>query len=882
MAGLTEKVISFPTDFPQMTTGALLNDKTLITGHQNGFVVMWDLDTRRFSIIFQDNSSVSTIACLGKRIAVGYFSGGLYLLEATDNGVITKKLREPKYTVNSRIWRLVWVDSKNLLLTSTYGELTPFREIDGSWTEDYFELKGHTNSIFGIACINGKYIATGDYTGVVLLWKFESGQYNIVQKLGILGTIQDIFWQNEERFSIITKSGRMYLVEQESKELEKWQTVLEVNVAEDRGVSVEIAGDGKLVYAGTLSRLIKFDLDSYQSEILPMNGIKNVFPAGKNTFVLDIDGLHVFENCPVEIGANVISYKFVKISLLGYTGTGKTTFCSNLVNGSIDNIYSTFGKRIFTWKVGEKGIEEKIFFHDHGGQETTLETFIPQVMDSDIILIFYRKTDNATFVKAVEILKQIRRKTGDSIPVYFVETFIDHELDDIPEGSREELLGKKAISGIVRVSPKANTGFEDFENTVLRAINWDKARKMVQSPYIQGISIALTLLHDKKYDVVLFDVFRQIYQDQVIGSKVSERHLKFLLEDYSNQGIIEYYPQISDLIILDDKQFNKMQTDVPKFAAEKGGKVTTAELLSNFKNEEYLRILDEMYCQSGVSIRNGDIRIFPRLLGDSISLEKKHKDALAKQEEQSLFVNFQDIEISRLLEQLSELDLQCISVAKREGLFAWEDNAYIYYFFQEDRRSIFKKYIRFTYSVSGNKAKAVERLRKEFAACIERAYGPIVDALEGAEGVKKKVDKEYEFEVALSFAGEQREYVEELANILKAKGIEVFYDKFNQSQLWGKNLVEYFKEVYYSRSKFCIMFISSAYLQKMWPAHERRNATARDLEEFGEYILPIIFEDNLNVPGLDKYRGYLDAREYSPPQVADIFIEKLEAEEKKT
>jgi hypothetical protein len=105
MSGLTDKVISFPVDFPQMTTGALLNDNTLITGHQNGFVVMWDLATRRYSIIFQDNSSVTTIACLDKRIAVGYYSGGLYLLETTDSGIITKKLREPRYSVNSRIWR---------------------------------------------------------------------------------------------------------------------------------------------------------------------------------------------------------------------------------------------------------------------------------------------------------------------------------------------------------------------------------------------------------------------------------------------------------------------------------------------------------------------------------------------------------------------------------------------------------------------------------------------------------------------------------------------------------------------------------------------------------------------------------------------------------
>lgn len=78
------------------------------------------------------------------------------------------------------------------------------------------------------------------------------------------------------------------------------------------------------------------------------------------------------------------------------------------------------------------------------------------------------------------------------------------------------------------------------------------------------------------------------------------------------------------------------------------------------------------------------------------------------------------------------------------------------------------------------------------------------------------------------------------------------------------------------------MFISTAYLQKMWPAHERRNATARDLEEFGEFILPIIFEDNLDVPGLDKYRGYLDARKNKPEQIADIFLQKLDAAEKST
>ncbi len=77
------------------------------------------------------------------------------------------------------------------------------------------------------------------------------------------------------------------------------------------------------------------------------------------------------------------------------------------------------------------------------------------------------------------------------------------------------------------------------------------------------------------------------------------------------------------------------------------------------------------------------------------------------------------------------------------------------------------------------------------------------------------------------------------------------------------------------------MFISKEYLAKMWPAHERRNATARDLEEFGEYILPVVFEKDLDVPGLNKYRGYLSVWKYSAHDVANLFIKKLENEDNK-
>ena len=49
----------------------------------------------------------------------------------------------------------------------------------------------------------------------------------------------------------------------------------------------------------------------------------------------------------------------------------------------------------------------------------------------------------------------------------------------------------------------------------------------------------------------------------------------------------------------------------------------------------------------------------------------------------------------------------------------------------------------------------------------------------------------YEYDVVLSFAGEDRDYVESVANELHRRHISVFYDHNEQSILWGKDLQPY-------------------------------------------------------------------------------------------
>ncbi|MBE9870580.1 TIR domain-containing protein [Campylobacter concisus] len=138
-----------------------------------------------------------------------------------------------------------------------------------------------------------------------------------------------------------------------------------------------------------------------------------------------------------------------------------------------------------------------------------------------------------------------------------------------------------------------------------------------------------------------------------------------------------------------------------------------------------------------------------------------------------------------------------------------------------------------------------------------------------------KQNKIYEYDVALSFAGENREYVEEVAIFLKDFGVKVFYDNFKQDEIWGKNLFEYLQDIYQNKAKYTIVFISNQYKNKKWTRHEYRSAQVRALNEIEqEYILPVKFDDT-ELPGLNENLAYVSAKNKTPKEIADFFINKI-------
>lgn len=877
MHGAVKQVIIFP-DLPNATTGVLLSeDNLLITGHLNGLVIRWDITKGTREILYKCTSKIETISCSDeKEIVVGSHAGHLFVLDLKKPKILDT-IQEPTYNVHSRVWRTLYPKKNSVIMTSTYGVMNLLlRGTDGQWVK--VPLSGHLDSIFGLGSLNGEIIASGDYQGKIMIWKLRDGLYEPVQMLKINRTVEDIAWHGDETFAVIDESGRIHLFEKIEKDSPQWQSVYEIDNATGFGRCIHITEDGKTIFAGTDNEIIQFDIDSQQVGSIDIKGARKIFSKGDLIFVLTVGGFLCFERKPVEVEVGFIKYRYAKISLVGHTGVGKSTLCNLITTGSPGDVKSTFGKRVWNWTIpSDDPIEKRIIFHDHGGQETVLGTFLPFLIDSDIILILFQQNDRRTFTTALQTFDQLKKSLNPKTKTFFVQTFTDQDINEVDEETIKKLVDEKQINGHLKVCPPHGRGIERLKTLMLKEVSWKDARIMIQSKYASCALETISTLQEKAVNVVSFEDFMDFYTKK-LGSKVSKRHLKFLLRDLSNQGIVDFYPEISNLIIINDENYNRLRTNVPIFVEKRNGIVSFRELVDSFGYTEYLSILDAVYQNYKICIRNNDLRVFPeKLKQGQISIPKPYITLLKDIQPEEKLLHHQEIEISRLIEALSELNLSCIDASQTEGLFSWRENACIYYKFEAIGDAIRGYKVKCIYFIGGKKNTTCDRLKREFESIVESLYGPFL--IDETTQVKKKVlKKNIKFDVALSFAGEQRDYVKKVATILEREGIKCFYDEFFKHKLWGTNLAEYLHEVYYSQSKWCIMFISKEYVTKAWTTHERRSAIARQIQQLGDYILPVIFDDS-KVPGLQLSAiGYLDARKMSPEEVANQFLKKIEEE----
>ena len=133
------------------------------------------------------------------------------------------------------------------------------------------------------------------------------------------------------------------------------------------------------------------------------------------------------------------------------------------------------------------------------------------------------------------------------------------------------------------------------------------------------------------------------------------------------------------------------------------------------------------------------------------------------------------------------------------------------------------------------------------------------------------------YAVALSFAGPDRTFAQEVASGLRKQSVSVFYDRFEEHELWGRNLHEVLRNVYTRDCRYCILVLTPAYLTRMWPVFERRQIVDRLATEHGQdAVLPVRLDGFAQeIPGISSGLGCLDVRSSEHQRVVQAMLRKL-------
>lgn len=134
-----------------------------------------------------------------------------------------------------------------------------------------------------------------------------------------------------------------------------------------------------------------------------------------------------------------------------------------------------------------------------------------------------------------------------------------------------------------------------------------------------------------------------------------------------------------------------------------------------------------------------------------------------------------------------------------------------------------------------------------------------------------------QFDVALSFPGESRDYVEQVARELEAilGPNRYFYDNNYIAQLARPSLDQLLQNIYRKQSDLIVVFLSGDYNKKEWCGLEFRVVREIIMERKHDRVMYVKLDD-APVEGVLKTDGYVDARKFSPKEVATFIAQRVD------
>lgn len=133
--------------------------------------------------------------------------------------------------------------------------------------------------------------------------------------------------------------------------------------------------------------------------------------------------------------------------------------------------------------------------------------------------------------------------------------------------------------------------------------------------------------------------------------------------------------------------------------------------------------------------------------------------------------------------------------------------------------------------------------------------------------------KEFEFEFAISFAGENRDLARMIADQIEMLDCSVFFDEYFEANFLGKAWHKNFAQIFGEKSRFVVCLLDVNHLNKIWPTFERECFEPRVKDAA---VIPVYLDDTA-VPGIPKDVAGIPFKNYAAfgDQLANIVTDRI-------
>ncbi len=712
-------LVDFGKKYSTVTSGHYIPDEqTLLSGHSDGSVVMWNLKEKRGSTLIRiSGHRISSISLSPSGLVlVGSATGAAVVFPLKDASKF-EYITQPTHRKTDRVWRVAWASDKVFYMGMNYGSLRRVSKSNTHWSLN--SIHGHSNAIFGLNASNELYVAAGDYRGNVSIRRVDSDQ--IYQLTNVGSGVQGAAWLGEKRLAVITKQmGIQYFEQETSPDKLVFRRTCTVDLGDGIGSCVALSHDGRMVYGGTSREIIIFDIEKYVGRTISSNPCVRMWPIGDALHVLTENEFTKYKVGEIDYPSGLVSSKRVKVSLLGHTGAGKTTLCERLIKGEVSKVKSTFGKRIWRWNPDDtKGT---IIFYDHGGQEAVIGTFIPFLEDSDIVLVVFKRTEYVSFENALKVLKELEESISKDTPIVMVETHRDDMDATMAESTFQPMVEDGTIAGYFSVSSTEGEGIQELSQALMSKIRWKDARIVFETETSSQVRELVENLRESGISTLTVYKLATKYRKQY-SKAIPEHHLRFILRGLSIEGLLSYYPEILDVVIINDDEFNQLWSKMPLLAKSKGGIVTLKEIRATFPElKKYVNLIDAIFVTHEICLEFGKLKVFPESLpskGLILEADMKHFLRVGKTEERWVFRTSDKVQRA-FFKGFLDMNLIFHGATQTEGLFSWKTNGVLYYRLEYLETPFEEKLLVVNWRVGGQKAEVIKRLSLRFQKLMEQ------------------------------------------------------------------------------------------------------------------------------------------------------------------